>query len=383
MNADSPLGVETISDGPSFDALEPLWNRLVEEAGIVHPFLTHEWVRAWWECFGDGKELRVLIVKAGKEVTAVAPLMLSRRRIYGVPVREMEFMANVYTERFDMVVARRHQESYRAIWKDLVQEKARWDVLRLCQLTTGSSTLKELTRLAEGDGFLTGIWRSSDSPYLTFDEEWEAYFKRLSSNLRHKVRKGFNRLEEAGPVRLEVVSSGEPIEAALSDGFRLEGMGWKSRSGTAIHCRPELERFLTRLSAAASRSGMLRLLFLTVGGTRIAFAYALRYQNRLFVLKAGYDPRYARYSPYHLLCYLVFRDAREHDLIEYEFLGGDEEWKLRWTPRTRSHFWMYVFSPSLRTRFLHAAKFRIIPSLQGLGLYRLVRDAVIKRIQSS
>jgi CelD/BcsL family acetyltransferase involved in cellulose biosynthesis len=376
------VSVETVSDAPSFLAMEPAWNRLVEEAGIDHPFLSHEWVRTWWECFGAGRELRILLVREGGQVIAIAPFMRSHGRIYGFRVRQMEFTANVYTDRFDVVVARRHADSYRAIWNYLVNGKAGWDVLLLRQLPAGSPTLKELTRLAEEDGFLTGIWRSSDSPYIEFSGEWDAYFNRLSSNHRHKVRRVFNRLGQIGPVRLETVASGEPLDAALRDGFRLEGAGWKSQEGTSIRCRPELERFLTRLAAAASRSGMLQLLFLTVGDTRIAFAYALRYKNKLFVLKAGYDPRYARYSPYNVLCYLVFRDASERGLAEYEFLGDDEEWKLRWTWKIKSHNWMYVFHPSLRTRLIRTAKFRIVPSLQGLGLYRFARNAVIKLTKS-
>ena len=69
------LRVETISDYRSFLDLEPVWNHLVEEAGIDHPFLSHEWVRSKWECLGQEKALRVLVVKNGAEPIAIAPLL--------------------------------------------------------------------------------------------------------------------------------------------------------------------------------------------------------------------------------------------------------------------------------------------------------------------
>src|SRR5207248_1296569 len=47
--------VEVISDYRAFLGLESSWNDLVHRAGIDHPFLTHEWVRTWWQCFGSGK----------------------------------------------------------------------------------------------------------------------------------------------------------------------------------------------------------------------------------------------------------------------------------------------------------------------------------------
>jgi len=52
--------VETISDIESLQRFEVAWDRAVEEAGIDHPFLSHAWIRTWWECFGSGKTLHVL-----------------------------------------------------------------------------------------------------------------------------------------------------------------------------------------------------------------------------------------------------------------------------------------------------------------------------------
>ncbi len=109
---------------------------------------------------------------------------------------------------------------------------------------------------------------------------------------------------------------------------------------------------------------MLRLIFLTVGQTRIAFAYALLYKNRLFVLKCGYESAYATYSPYNLLCYLLFQDAYERGLAGYEFLGGNEDWKLCWTQTMKAHYWLYVFRDGLRARLLHWAKFRLVPKIK-------------------
>ena len=52
--ADAPpaaaeCSVRVVLDFDSFLLLEPVWNALVEEAGVGHPFLRHEWVRTWWE----------------------------------------------------------------------------------------------------------------------------------------------------------------------------------------------------------------------------------------------------------------------------------------------------------------------------------------------
>src|SRR5262245_49619244 len=117
------LTTEIFSDYQSFVDLKPVWDRLVEQAAIDHPFLTHEWVRTWWECFGAGKRLHVVMVKQGREPIALAPLMVSEGRMYGVRVRFLEFIYNAHTPRFDFIVTRDHDQVCRTIWQTLRDQR--------------------------------------------------------------------------------------------------------------------------------------------------------------------------------------------------------------------------------------------------------------------
>ncbi|WP_410970048.1 hypothetical protein, partial [Salmonella sp. SAL4458] len=84
--------IEVVTDYADFLALEPAWNTLVQRAGIDHPFLTHEWIRTWWDCFGGERQLHIVLVKARDELVAIAPLMLGAERMYGLHVRQLEFI---------------------------------------------------------------------------------------------------------------------------------------------------------------------------------------------------------------------------------------------------------------------------------------------------
>ena len=78
--------VEPITDYQAFLDLEPVWNKLIGEANANHPFVRHEWVRAWWECFGTGQELYILLIKADRDPVAIVLLMSCNRHLCGVPV---------------------------------------------------------------------------------------------------------------------------------------------------------------------------------------------------------------------------------------------------------------------------------------------------------
>jgi len=376
--AGPPLSVERVTEFSTFLALQPLWNRLCDDAGIDHPFLRHEWIRTWWECFGAGKELFVLLVKSGQEIIAIAPLMLGRARMYGLKVRRLEFISNVHTPRFDFIVARQQDDAYGAIWTYLVSCSGLWDVLSLSQLPAGSRTLEELPRLAAGGGFLSGLWLSGDSPYLPLHGTWDAYVKGLDQKHRSNLRNRLKRLSRRGEVGVETIATIEHVASALTDGLLLEAAAWKGAAGTAICCRPEVQQFYTKLAERAAERGWLRLHFLTLDHHRIAFQYSMFCRDKLYLLKPGYDPAYAPYSPSNLLCYLVLRDAFDHSLAEHDFLGTAESWKLEWTLATRPHSCLFVFPRLLRLRLLHYIKFRLIPSVRQSRFYPRLRDILVE-----
>src|SRR5688572_17115587 len=89
----SRFRVEVISDFNSLLALGSEWHHLVEQAGIDHPFLNHDWIVSWWEAFGKtrNRKLNILLVKQGDELVAIAPLMTEWQWMYGIPIRELGF----------------------------------------------------------------------------------------------------------------------------------------------------------------------------------------------------------------------------------------------------------------------------------------------------
>ena len=52
------------------------------------------------EAFGAGRRLYVLLIWDGEELIGIAPLMISRVKMYGLPVREIGFIYNDHTPRF-------------------------------------------------------------------------------------------------------------------------------------------------------------------------------------------------------------------------------------------------------------------------------------------
>jgi len=356
--------VETITDVDAFARLHAEWNRAVDRAGLAHPFLRHEWMLTWWEAFGAGCRLHIVIVRSGSTIVAIAPLLSETARMYGLPVRRLRLMHNDHTPRADFIIAERADDAYSAIWASLRAARDEWDVLQLGQLPADSPTNERMRAFAEAEGCNSGVWRSSESPYLALNGAWDAYERSLTGKFRQNLRNRLTRLKRLGEPSLEIVDDGPMVATACEDAIRLEESGWKRRAGTAICSDPAVHSFYTKLAGHAAANGWLRLMFLNIGGRRIATSYSFVYGRRLFLCKTGYDPQFEMCAPFKLLTCFALRDAFARGLVEMDFLGDTEPWKLEWTTTSRAHQWLFVFSNTSRARLLHPLKFQIAPALK-------------------
>jgi len=105
-----------------------------------------------------------------------------------------------------------------------------------------------------------------------------------------------------------------------------------------------VERFYRSVARWADRRGWLRLAFLRVGGRAVAFDLHIEPGGATYVLKGGFDPEWARFSPGSALTYASLRRAfADRGLQSYEFVGTDDPYKLTWTAATRDRVRLQLF----------------------------------------
>jgi CelD/BcsL family acetyltransferase involved in cellulose biosynthesis len=371
------LHVEVIRDRAALLAMGREWDALVERAGIDHPFLRHDWVYTWWECFGGGKELYVVAVRSGELLVGLAPLMRTRARMYGIPVRRLELMANDHTPRFDLVVAAGFDEVYGVILDHLRAQAPSWDVVMLPELSGTSQTVVALERLARAKSIRSGTWSGGSSPKISLAGGFDAFMATLSSTRRATLRKRLRRLQLLGPVAIEVVGDLAGLPEALQDGLRIESAAWKGAAGTAIASDEAVRRFYLQIAERAAQSKALKLVFLEVGGKRIAFAYCLRQGSTLYLLKTGYDPEYAEHSPFNVLMLLAVEAACRDGIETFDLLGSADPWKVAWTRLRTERLWLFLYRNTLAALVIYGIKVMALPRLKRVRsrLWPAVRAA--------
>jgi CelD/BcsL family acetyltransferase involved in cellulose biosynthesis len=359
------LAVEEVNDRAAIAALSPAWEGLRAEVAAAHgtagPFLAPAWFAIY--AAGLGRDLRILVVHRAGRIVGILPLLRERRRLAGLPARLLRSLSDDHSQRFDVLLSPSEPDRVAAALFSHLASRSDWDALELREIPDGESGAARLIWQARAEGHLTRAWTAMRSPYLLLDDSSPGDAK-FRANLRRRRK---NLESELGPVALERVEArGRALERALDEGLALEAAGWKGAKNSAILCHPELVRRYRQLAHAFAARRELALHFLTAGGRRVAFHFALIENHTYFLFKPGFDPALSRYGLGHLLVDAVASDLKQRGVRELDFLGDDAPWKRDWTQRVRPHSWQYVFARSPYGRILGAWKFGVAPKLKRL-----------------
>jgi CelD/BcsL family acetyltransferase involved in cellulose biosynthesis len=203
------------------------------------------------------------------------------------------------------------------------------------------------------------------APYLEIEGDHEAYLRarrRFAGDLGRRRR----RLSELGVVSFDA-------DATLDDLLALEAAGWKAARGTAITARPSTRRFYAEVAAWAEARGSLRLFALRLDGRPVAALLGLEEAGVLHLLKGGFDPAHAVFSPGQLALAETIARAFSARLRRVELGGGAEPYKLAWTDTVHERVGVVAFAPRLSGHLGWAVEAKGRPLAKRVGLDRLLR----------
>jgi CelD/BcsL family acetyltransferase involved in cellulose biosynthesis len=194
------------------DHLRVAWDDAVVRLGGTI-YMSYDWCRTWWEFYGEGKELRVFIFRAGEQIVGIVPLYIDPLGFWPVRFKVARLVgANIPPKVFNPPMDESWAE---AIWERiLVQmfEDDRCDLLSfgpVSELHKGSEALpgvcagnQKLVELAE-------VVAVGVHTVFSLPSTMEAYFDGLSKSERKKRQYELRLLRKECEVKTDVLS--EPV----------------------------------------------------------------------------------------------------------------------------------------------------------------------------
>jgi CelD/BcsL family acetyltransferase involved in cellulose biosynthesis len=352
------MRIQVCASAEQLAQLRGPWNALLAKAAENTPFLTHEWITAWWRAFGSGSSMYVITAWQEDELVAVAPLAYTKQHMLGATRSVVTFMANEYSNRANFIVGHAPRAALEAILDHLLTSAPPWDLLQMEPVDEDSPVTQAFLKILADRSQAFGIEDSLRSPYLRLPATWAGVKEGLSPSFRKTLDRKLRKSKQLG-ASLRVRFLTDPD---LTEAFDIAAQSWQHAKGTSIASTACLRQFYRELAAARNWS---QLTILELDGKPISFEYDLLYERVLYNLKLGYRLQFAALSPGLVLQATVLQHAVEDGVRQYDFMGSDEDYKRHWSQTVRIHRRVVVFNHQLVLRVAHLVRWRVKPFLKA------------------
>ncbi len=333
--------LETFRSWDKLGKLGERWNQFVANCTDPSVFLTWEWLVSWSEAYTDGSNLLILVARRNDgEPFLIAPMQIVQRRVLpGFTLNVLRFVGDgsFDSDSLNLIADPNHvAEAATAFLDGLEEHRSCWDLVELNALVEESVMIPALQQEFSRRGW---ICQTNHTPHrrILLPESWEAYWASLSSNMRMTLKKQRRRLESAHKVRIWRCDRPEQLPEALNQMFQLNSQLWQMRGQSGSFSVPQRRDFYYRFAPRMLERGWLDFWLLDADDRTIAAELEFRYADTQVNLMNGFDPECAALSPGNFLRAFVIRNSIERRMRFYDFLGGGDEYKLRWGAREQKY----------------------------------------------
>lgn len=304
-------------DNLSFDQLEAYHADVSNNLRWNCPFVLPFWLKTWFSCYGRGYDARLIAVWSGDILLGIAPLM-----VYG---GNAQFLGSEsLCDYQEMIIADNREESFFSALFELLKNSG-IQTLQLGALLPDSPTLNHMPGIAEKNGHALSHEEAGNLYSLTLPDEWGEYLTVLSSKQRHEVRRKMRRLRERGGGRFRIERDAVAVDGALDDFLEMFA---DSRNDKRQFLDVKAREYFSLLAKEMRARGMLRLGTLFIAEKPAAKVFCFVHGKEMFLYNNGYLKEYSSISAGTLSKIFSIKHSIENGLKRYNFLKGDERYKL-------------------------------------------------------
>ncbi|HUS65689.1 MAG TPA: GNAT family N-acetyltransferase [Kofleriaceae bacterium] len=362
-----------LHDGP-LAALQADWARLVDAAHPAGAFRTSAWIASWWNHGSTSREPYVLVARdaaQGGQVVGILPLYTEATSFGG---RRARLMGDGIVGSDYLGVIARPEDAERV--SDAAADallSARLDELQLDDLIADDPLTRALRDRAPHDALL--VEPRYRCPFVRVAGRFEDYLAELPDGIGAQWHRRRKWLEKRPGYRLEVLSTPAEIDRGMAILVDLHRQRWALEGGSDAIDGPKVESFHQAAAHALAELGWARLFVLSADGAPRAALYGWRHGDRFAFYQAGHEPAWRPRSVGTVLLGFVIQHCFDEKLNEFDFLRGEEPYKLRWATGWRQTERLRVRGAGLRPWLIDRGR-TWVTQLRGAAKRALPEPAV-------
>ena len=317
---------------------ETEWNQLLAHSLDNNPFLTYEWLTTWLKHFGKGQELKLFTLESKRKVSLSVPVMYSKRRVFGSEHCKVSFAASPDSD-YQVFLVTDLQDAAKNV-DQLVEniiEDSNADSIVFKDVPEDSVTAR-LLESVNRERFVVRRSVSNLCPYIPLPDSYNTYLQGFSSNMRWALKKSEKQALKDYRVDFVRYDNIGTVKEAMNILFKLHQKREIAKGDYGVFSNELKQNFHIEVANAFAENGWLALYFLTFNDKPVSTVYAYEYHGKLYAYLSGFDTEYSHYRPGYLIIKSLIQYAIRKKLKEFDFLRGEEQYKMRWRTTIRKNY---------------------------------------------
>lgn len=331
-----------------------VWNSLLGKTAQATYYHTFDWFVNYWQHFGQGQRMRVLVVRAAEKPIGIVPLCVRTERYQVGSVRVLTFPLDDWGTWYGPIGPNPSASLFMAM-QHVRATPRDWEMLELRWMGAVQEQLNITKRAMRAAGFQPHKRTYQQVSVIDLEGDWQSYLASKTSKWRHELRRQTRIIEANGKVEFiryrpagAARGDGDPRWDLLEQCMEISQNSWqgKSTTGTTLS-HEQIGDYIRDTHASAARIGMLDLTMLKVDGQPAAFTYNYHYEGRLFGLRIGYDANISKRGLGNVLLARTLEDSFASNDRSFDLGVGDFQFKrgFRTNVETSYQFSHYSWLP--------------------------------------
>jgi hypothetical protein len=342
----SPASARDVRVYSAFADLPAPCVRLLDELGQQNFFLTHAWFQNFSKTALDsGDSIRIYAISPPERPEVAAAMIVARsapQNKKNTALRKLTALTNYYSCFYAPHIAgsgRNAAEALAALTRAMAAEKPSWDAIEMQPLDVNAENFPALVKALRAAGFVVQTFFCFGNWYLPVEHRtFGQYMDSLPSVLRNTLNRKRKKLEKSGRAKIEIITGGEGLEAAIQAYTTVYQASWK---------RPEpYQDFMPGLIRTCAEMGALRLGLIHIDGEPAAVQLWIVHNGAALIYKLAYDERFAETSAGTILTATLMQYVLDVDKVnEVDYLSGDDAYKKDWMSHRRERWGVLAMNP--------------------------------------
>jgi CelD/BcsL family acetyltransferase involved in cellulose biosynthesis len=367
------LITEIITSLTSLSSLESHWDKLLGESVFRTPFQTFTWQYAVAEYKEEPDNLFIVAVYDDQVLIGLAPLcrdeMPGGKRI----LRWLGATAGICDYQVFLIRKGRETDFYSSLFKTLREHSSEWDEIWLSEVPSTMVETSNMMSHIHAAGLHLHTLHESVTCRMPLPATWEEYLTTVSTKFRGTLENKARNITKMPEIQLVDLAGTDQWQAGMEALYDLHQQRWTSKGENGVFANESTRRMHLEIVEKFRRLGMVRLLAFVAGEEILAINYSLCMEDTNYSYLSSYtlDDTWSKYSMGVQIRRASIYHAVETGMKVYDFLRGDESYKLSFGAVPAQNLDLHIFSS--KPRFL------LFKTINRLKSYKLPVPAPIKQ----